>query len=68
VALAFVIAAPIARYFMNKWLQSFVYRTSMPWWIFAYCGVAAIAIELLTVGYQVLRTATTNPAESLRTD
>jgi putative ABC transport system permease protein len=68
VALAFVIAAPIAWYFMNKWLQSFVFRTTIPWWIFAYCGVAAVAIALLTVSYQALRTATANPAESLRTD
>jgi putative ABC transport system permease protein len=40
----------------------------MPWWIFACCGVAAVAIAMLTVGYQAVRTATVNPAESLRTD
>ncbi|HUB59773.1 MAG TPA: FtsX-like permease family protein [Puia sp.] len=68
VALAFAIAIPVAWYFMNQWLQSFVYRTTMPWWIFACCGVAAVAIALLTVGYQALRTATANPAETLRTD
>jgi hypothetical protein len=68
VALAFGIAVPVAWYFMNQWLQSFVYRTTMPWWIFASCGVAAVAIALLTVGYQALRTATANPAETLRTD
>ena len=68
VALAFVIAAPIAWYFMNNWLQGFVYRTTAPWWIFAACGAAAIAIALLTVGYQAFRTATTNPAESLKTE
>ena len=68
VALAFAIAAPIARHFMNEWLQSFVYRTMMPWWIFACCGIVAVAIALLTVGYQALRTATANPADTLRTD
>ncbi|HET6253394.1 MAG TPA: ABC transporter permease [Puia sp.] len=68
VALAFAIAVPVAWYFMDRWLQSFVYRTTMPWWIFAYCGVAAIAIALLTVGYQALRTAMVSPAEGLRTD
>jgi ABC-type lipoprotein release transport system permease subunit len=68
VALAFVIAVPVAWYFMNQWLQSFVYRTTMPWWIFACCGVAAVVIALLTVGFQALRAATANPAESLRTD
>jgi ABC-type antimicrobial peptide transport system permease subunit len=68
VSLAFAIAVPLARYFMNEWLQSFVYRTTMPWWIFACCGVAAVVIALLTVGYQALRTATSNPADTLRTD
>ena len=68
VALAFLIAAPIAWYFMHNWLQGFVYRTSAPWWIFAACGVGAIAIALLTVGYQAFKTATTNPAESLKTE
>src|SRR5580700_1864920 len=68
VALAFAIAVPVAWYFMNQWLQSFVYRTTMPWWIFACCGIAAVAIALLTVGYQAIRTATANPAETLRTD
>jgi putative ABC transport system permease protein len=68
VALAFAIAVPVAWYFMNQWLQSFVYRTTMPWWIFACCGVAAVLIALLTVGYQALRTATANPAESLKTE
>jgi putative ABC transport system permease protein len=68
VALAFAIAVPIAWYFMNQWLQSFVYRTTMPWWIFACCGIAAVVIALLTVGYQAVRTATANPADTLRTD
>jgi ABC-type lipoprotein release transport system permease subunit len=68
VALAFAIAVPVAWYFMNQWLQSFVYRTTMPWWIFACCGIAAVAIALLTVGYQALRTATANPGDTLRTD
>ncbi len=68
VALAFVISAPIAWYFMHKWLQDFVYRTTVPWWIFACCGAGIILIALLTVGYQAFRTATANPVKSLRTD
>jgi hypothetical protein len=68
VALAFVIAAPVAWYFMHHWLEGFVYRTTAPWWIFVICGVAAVAIALLTVGYQAMRTATANPAERLRAE
>lgn len=66
VALAFVIATPLAWYFMHNWLQDFIYRAPVPWWIFAICGASAIAIALLTVGYQAIRTATTNPAENLK--
>jgi putative ABC transport system permease protein len=68
VALAIVIATPVAWYFMHQWLQGFAYRTTVPWWIFAVCGIAAIAIALLTVGYQALRTATANPADKLRSE
>lgn len=68
VALAFVIATPVAWYFMHSWLQGFVYRTTTPWWIFALCGIATVAIALVTIGYQAFRTATINPAKTLRTD
>ena len=68
VALAIVIATPIAWYFMNTWLQSFVYRTTVPWWLFACCGLAAIAIALLTVSVQAFRTATANPVDKLRSE
>ena len=68
VAIAFVLAMPIAWYFMHNWLQGFVYRTTAPWWIFAGCGAATIVIALLTVGWHGFRSATANPAENLRAD
>jgi hypothetical protein len=68
VTLAFVIATPVAWYFMKGWLQDFVYRTTVPWWIFAFCGLAAVAIAMLTVGFQAVRAATANPVESLRSE
>jgi len=68
VALAFVIATPVAWYFMNGWLQDFVYRTTVPWWIFGFCGLAAVAIAMLTVGFQAIRAAVRNPVESLRSE
>ena len=68
VALSIVIATPVAWYFMQRWLQGFVYRTTVPWWLFACCGLAAIAIALLTVGFQALRSATANPIDKLRSE
>ena len=66
VALAIVIATPVAWYCMHAWLQDFVYRVSVPWWIFGLAGLGAIGIALLTVGYQAVRAALTNPVEKLR--
>jgi hypothetical protein len=68
VALAFVIATPIAWYLMHSWLQGFVYRTTTPWWIFAICGIATVSIAMVTIGYQAFRTATASPAKTLKTD
>ncbi|MDD4033777.1 MAG: hypothetical protein PHS48_11085, partial [Bacteroidales bacterium] len=66
VAVAFVIATPIAWYAMNKWLESFAYKTELSWWIFALAGVLALGIALLTVSWQSWRAATRNPVEALR--
>ncbi|MFA5418995.1 MAG: FtsX-like permease family protein, partial [Bacteroidales bacterium] len=52
VAIAFVIATPIAYYAMNKWLENFAYKTSLSWWIFALSGLLALGIALLTVSWQ----------------
>jgi putative ABC transport system permease protein len=68
VALAIVIATPVAWYFVQAWLQDFAYRTNIPWWIFAVCGLAAVVIAMLTVGYQAVRAAVRNPVESLRNE
>lgn len=66
VAIAFVIATPIAWYAMNKWLENFAYKTSLSWWIFALAGVLALGIALLTVSWQSWKAATRNPVEALR--
>jgi len=66
VAIAFVIATPIAWYVMNKWLENFAYKTELSWWIFALAGVLALGIALLTVSWQSWRAATRNPVEALR--
>jgi putative ABC transport system permease protein len=66
VAIAFIIACPIAWYAMNKWLESFAYKTELSWWIFALAGAMALGIALLTVSWQSWRAATRNPVEALR--
>jgi putative ABC transport system permease protein len=66
VALAFVIATPVAWYVMHNWLDTFAYRTSLTWWIFAFAGVLALFIAILTVTWQSWKTATTNPVKALR--
>jgi putative ABC transport system permease protein len=66
VAIAFVIACPIAWYAMDKWLDNFAYRTELSWWIFTLAGFIALGIALLTVSWQSWRTATRNPVEALR--
>ena len=68
VLLAFVIASPIAWFSMHYWLQNYSYRIGIGWWIFALAGGMALAIALLTVGYQALRTARVNPVKSLKSE
>jgi putative ABC transport system permease protein len=66
VAIAFVIATPLAYYAMHKWLENFAYKTELSWWIFALAGLLALGIALLTVSWQSWRAATRNPVEALR--
>jgi ABC-type antimicrobial peptide transport system permease subunit len=68
VALAFVIAIPIAYYFMNEWLQKYEYHANLTWWIFGAAGTGALLITLLTVSFQAIKAAVANPVKSLRTE
>jgi len=68
ILIAFVIAAPLAWWLMNKWLQDFVYRINISWWMFALAGVGVLIIALLTVGLQAIKAAVANPVKSLRTE
>jgi putative ABC transport system permease protein len=65
-AIAFVIACPAAWYIMNKWLQNFVYKTEIKWWVFFAAGAIVFAVTLITVSLQSWRAATRNPVEALR--
>lgn len=66
VAIAFLLAAPVAYFAMNKWLQGFAYRTELSPGIFVLAGVLALLIAWLTVSYQAIKAALTNPVEALR--
>ncbi len=68
VLIAFIIASPIAYYFMDKWLADFAYRITISWWIFALAGVSATLIALLTVSWQSIKAAVANPVKSLRSE
>lgn len=66
ILLANIIAWPIAHYALQKWLQGFAYRTRIDVWIFAVSGILALIIALLTVSYQTIKAARTNPINSLK--
>ncbi len=66
IALSIIIACPVAWFIMNKWLQGFAYRTNISAWIFVFAILIAFAIAFLTVAWQSLKTARTNPIEALR--
>ena len=68
VLLALVIAAPLAWYFMNQWLQDFAYRISIGWWIFLAAGALAIMVAFVTIGFQAVKAGVANPVKSLRTE
>lgn len=68
VAIAAVIAFPVAWYAMHKWLQDFAYRTNIAWWIFPMALLLGLCIALLSVSFKAIAAANTNPVRSLRSE
>ena len=68
VLLAIIIASPIAWYVMHLWLQDFVYRIDISWWIFASAGLLSLVIAMLVIGFHTARSALANPTKSLRAE
>ncbi|HVY74741.1 MAG TPA: ABC transporter permease [Puia sp.] len=68
VVIALLIAIPCGWIAANHWLQSFPYRISLSWWMFASAGIVVIFIALITVSFQSFRAALANPVKSLRTE
>lgn len=65
---AFVVATPVAWYFMDQWLRDFAYRIELQWWMFALAGAAALLLAFLTIGVQGVKAALANPVKALRSE
>jgi putative ABC transport system permease protein len=68
VFIAMVISVPIAWVAMNSWLQSFAYRITLTWWMFAAAGITAIVISMLTISAQAVQSALESPLKNLRSE
>ena len=66
VGIAFVIGVPIAWFIMNRWLSGYGHRIGLHWWIFLAAGAVVALIAIVSVLYQSIKTARTNPAEALK--
>jgi putative ABC transport system permease protein len=68
IIIAFLVAAPLAWYFMNLWLQNFKYHISIHWWDYALGLLFTVTIALATVAYRSVRAGLSNPIDSLRAE
>ncbi len=68
VALAAIIAFPVAWYAMTRWLDDFAYRIAIPWWVFLAAAIIACLIAFVTISFQAIKAATANPMKSLRSE
>jgi putative ABC transport system permease protein len=68
VLIAFVFAVPVAYYGMSKWLEGFAYKVSIGWFVFVMAGLVALAIALVTISFESIKSAISNPIDSLRSE
>ncbi|KAA2240985.1 FtsX-like permease family protein [Chitinophaga agrisoli] len=68
ILIALVLASPIAGWGMHQWLNGFAYKVTINWWTFALAGLLAVGIALLTVSFQSIKAALTDPIKSLRSE
>ena len=66
VTIAFVIAAPLAYFAMTRWLEGFAYRVQVSWSTFLIAGIVALGVAMLTVSFQAIRSAISDPVRVLR--
>ncbi len=68
VFIAILISLPAGWFLMNKWLQDFAYRVNIQWWILPLAGFTAILIAIITISFQSIKAALSNPVNSLRSE
>jgi ABC-type antimicrobial peptide transport system permease subunit len=68
IAIAFLIAAPLAWWSMQKWLEHFAYRIDVQWWVFVIAALLAFLIAFIIISLQAVRAALSNPVKNLRTE
>jgi putative ABC transport system permease protein len=68
VIIAFAISSPVAYFLMTRWLHNFAYRINIGWWPFAFAGISASVVAMVTISFQTVKAALRNPILSLRTD
>jgi putative ABC transport system permease protein len=66
IATSLIVSVPITVYLMTNWLRSFEYRVAIGWQVFALAGLLSLAIAMITICYQTIKTAWTRPAETLK--
>ena len=68
IVVSFIIAAPLAWWLMNSWLENFAYRIAINWWVFLAAAAAALMIALITICLQALKAAWMNPVKTLKAE
>ena len=68
IGIAFLVAAPVAYFVMNNWLQTFAYRVSIGANIFVIAILSSLLIAACTIAYEAVKAAIANPVQSLRTE
>ncbi len=68
VLISLIIAVPLSMYFMSSWLSKYTYHSALSWWIFGAACAGALLITILTVSYQAIKAAMTNPVKSLKSE
>jgi putative ABC transport system permease protein len=66
IGVSFIIAIPLAWWIIHQWLKNYEYHITISWWLFAACGVLVILIAMLTISFQAIKAAMTNPIKTVR--